>query len=181
MRRLSWLLAVAFFFLNPGFACGPAEPQFNYSAADMLAAVEGTWSFTIMPEGAANSVQVTVKVEQAAMAPGAQARAPARFVLVRTADACGVRTLVKSAGACVDLSEMPLTVTYLTGDSSFANAPLSGTFLVNGTDFAPANTDLELVLGGYHVHAQVFPDGTILNAGITPMDARGTLTVVTHA
>ena len=180
MRRLSWLLPVALFFLNPGLACGPAEPQYNFGADEMRFAVEGIWSFTIMPEGAAAPVQVTVNVEQATTAPGARAetRSPA---LLRAAYACGGRTLVKSASACIDWTEMPLAVTFLAGDPSFMNGPFSGSFLINGTDFVAGNTDLELVLGGYHVHAQLTPGGTILNSGITPVDARGTLTIVTRS
>jgi hypothetical protein len=181
MRRLSWLLPVAFFFLNPGFACGPAEPQYEYGAAEMRAAVEGNWSFTIMPDGASGPIQVTVKLEQAATAPAPQVRAPGRS-FVRAAYACGSRTLVKSAGACTDVSEMPLTVTFVAGDASFSTAALSGIFKVYSTQFtSPFETDLELTLGGYHIHAQVAPDGSFLAPGIGPGDSLGTLTIVTRA
>jgi hypothetical protein len=179
MRRLSWLLPIAFFFLNPGFACGPAEPQYKYGADEMRAAVEGTWSFTIMPEGASAPIQVTVELEQAATAPGAQAAAPGR-ALVRPAYACGSRTLVKSANACIDSSVMPLTVTYVAGDPSFANAALSGTFTVNGTELVTAVTDLELVIGDYHIQSEVSPRGNLVNPLITSTGAQGTLTIVTR-
>jgi hypothetical protein len=179
MRRLTWLLPLAFFFLNPGFACGPAEPQYKYGAEEMRAAVEGVWSFTIMPEGGGGAMQLSVKIEQAATAPAAHAAAPGR-TLVRAAYACGGRTLVKSAGACIDWTEMPLTVTYLAGDPSFANATLSGTFVVNGTEFVTTITDLELVLGGYHITSQLSPGGTLVNPRISPAGTPGTLTIVTR-
>ena len=60
-------------------------------------------------------------VEQAPTAPGATAaRRAVGARLVRAAHACGTRTLVKGAGACTDESEMPLAVTYVAGDATFA-------------------------------------------------------------
>jgi len=41
MPKLMWIVPLAFFFLNPAVACGPAEPQFQYGASEMRAAVEG--------------------------------------------------------------------------------------------------------------------------------------------
>jgi hypothetical protein len=184
MRRLLWAIPVALFFLNPSFACGPAEPEFRYGATEMRAAVEGNWSFTIMPEGASGPIQVTVNVAQAAASPGGQAQAPWRG-LVRPAYACGSRTLVKSASACIDVTTMPLAVTYVLGDASFASAPMSGTFEVMGTEFqTAASTMLELVLGDYRVRAQVSPDRTVVNPYLGPAAsgaAAGTLTIVTRS
>ena len=103
MPKLIWIVPLAFFFLNPAVACGPAEPEFQYGAAEMRAAVEGDWSFTITPDGG-TATQVTLHVDQAATAADAGvARAPGRSLL-RAAYACGTRTLVKSAGACIDAS-----------------------------------------------------------------------------
>jgi hypothetical protein len=183
MRRLLWTIPVALFFLNPSFACGPTEPEFRYGATEMRAAVEGNWSFTIMPDGASGPVQVTVMVGQATAAPGQQAQAPARG-LVRAAYACGSRTLVKSASACIDVSTMPLAVTYVLGDASFASVPMSGTFEVMGTEFqTAASTMLELVLGEYHVHAQVGPTGNVVNPYLGPGTsgaAGGSLTIISR-
>ena len=33
-------MLAAFFFLNPGLACGPAEAEFQYGATEMRAAIE---------------------------------------------------------------------------------------------------------------------------------------------
>ena len=139
----------------------------------MRAAVEGDWSFTITPSGAA-ATQVTVHVEQAATAPGATARAPGR-AFVRAAYACGGRTLVKSAGACIDVSEMPLTVSYVSGDASFSAAAMSGTFRVYGLAFASG--DLELMIGPYQILSQVSADGTLGDPHLGPLGTVGTLTV----
>ena len=52
MRSLLWVVPIAFFFLNPNLGCvGPDEPQFQYGAAEMRAAIAGTWSFSITPNG----------------------------------------------------------------------------------------------------------------------------------
>jgi hypothetical protein len=116
MRKLMWLVPIAAFFLNPNLACSD-EPQFQYGATEMRAAVEGDWSLTITPAGG-TAMPVTVHVEQAATAPGpTAARRPLRG-LVRAADACGTRTLVKGAGACTDATQMPLAVTYASGDAT---------------------------------------------------------------
>src|SRR5204863_9856909 len=121
-------------------------------------AVAGDWSFTITPDGGA-ATQVTVHIDQAETAPGmAAAAAPGRS-FVRAANACGTRTLVKGAGACIDVSQMPLTVTFVEGDNSFSNAALSGYFNVYGLAFATGN--LDLVLASYHVTVPVNADGSL--------------------
>ena len=97
MRNLFWLLFIGFFFLNPGVAC-TGEPDYQYGAEELRAAVEGDWSLTIAPNGAA-PIAVTIHIAQATTAAGAAARAPGRS-LVRSAYACGTRTLVKGAAAC---------------------------------------------------------------------------------
>jgi hypothetical protein len=123
----------------------------------MRAAVEGDWSFTITPDGG-SATQVTVHIEQSATAPTATTeRLPAR-AFVRAAHACGTRTLIKSAGACIDVSDMPLTVTYVSGDASFSSAGMSGNFSVYGLAFATGN--LHLKLGAYQLMVLVHADGT---------------------
>ena len=66
MRRLIWLIPLAAFFLNPSFACTD-EPQFQYGAEEMRAAVAGDWSVTITPDGG-TATQVTVHIDQSATA-----------------------------------------------------------------------------------------------------------------
>jgi hypothetical protein len=182
MRRLAWIVPIACFLLDPSVACGPAEPQYQYGAAEMRAAVEGNWSFAITPEGGTTPIQLTVKIAQAA--PGAQARASGR-AFVRAAHACGSRTLVRSAGACLDTSVMPLAVTFVSGDPSFSTAMLSGDFEVNGTVFdSGAVSALELRLGAYVFRSGVAPDGALDDPHIGPGlsgPAAGTLTIVTRS
>ena len=154
MRKLLWVVPVAAFFLNPGLACTD-EPEFQYGAAEMRAAVEGDWSFTITPDGG-DATQVTVHIEQAATAP-ATGGAGSRRALVRAAHACGTRTLVKGAGACSDSSQMPLAVSYVSGDATFTSATLSGMFTVHGLAFGWG--DLDLRIGPYQVLSRVSADG----------------------
>jgi len=172
MRKLLWVVPVAAFFLNPGLACTD-EPEFQYGAAEMRAAVEGDWSFTITPDGG-DATQVTVHVDQAATAPAATAARAPRKGLVRAAHACGTRTLVKGAGACSDISQMPLAVSYLSGDTAFSSATLSGMFTVWGLAFGSG--DLDLRIGPYQILSRVSRDGTLADTRLGPLGAAGTLT-----
>ncbi len=173
MRSLVWAIAIAFFFLNPHLACGSDEPQFQYGAEEMRAAIEGDWTFTITPDGGA-AMQVTVHIEQEATTTGATSRRPdSRFV--RAAYACGTRTLVKSAAACADLSEMPLTITYVSGDASFSTATMSGNFKVYGLAFASGA--LELTIGRFLILSRVNADGSLNDPHLGPTGTAGTLTV----
>jgi hypothetical protein len=176
MRSLFWLVPIAFFFLNPNLGCvGPDEPQFQYGASEMQAAIAGTWTFTIMPNGA-TATAVTVQIDEAETVPGATAQASGRS-LIRVAHACGSRTLVKSAGACTDTSSMPLAITFVSGDPSLMNAQLSGDFIVSGTTFQSG--DLEVFVDSYQISASVLRDGTVMNTSlyVTGQGATGTVTV----
>jgi hypothetical protein len=157
MRRLIWVVPIVMFFLNPNVACVD-EPEFQYGAEEMRAAVEGDWSITLTPDGG-TATQVTVHVEQGTAPATAQGSGRA---LVRTAHACGTRTLVKGAGACSDISEMPLAVTYVSGDAAFSSATLRGNFSVLSLTFVVG--ELYLTLGSYQIHARVNEDGTVASA-----------------
>jgi hypothetical protein len=183
LSRVSWLFPIAFFsffLVNPGLACGPAEPQYQYGAAEMRAAVEGTWSFTIAPQDGSPAQHVTVRLEQAASAPQLEktARAPGRS-LVRAAWACGSRTLVRSAGACIDSSTMPLAVSVLSGDLVLSSGTLSGSFRVDGLTFTFG--ELEIDLGPYQVLMRVDVYGNFSAARLGPGGAPGSLTIITRA
>ncbi len=176
MRNLLWLVPVAAFFLNPNLGCAsPEEPPFQYGAAEMVAAIAGNWTFTITPDGG-TATAMTVQLDEADNVPGATAQAPGRS-LIRAAYACGSRTLVKSAGACSDFSSMPLAITFVSGDPSLMNAPLSGNFMVNGTTFNGGS--LYLWVGSYQIEAWVLPDGTVMGASlyVTGQGVTGTVTV----
>jgi hypothetical protein len=172
MRNLLWIVPVAFFFLNPNFGCTD-EPQFQYGAAEMQAAIAGTWTFTLTPSGG-TATEVTLQLDEADTAPGATAQVSRRS-LIRAAQACGSRTLVKSAGACMDESSMPLAITFVSGDPSLMSAQLSGAFIVSGTTFQSGM--LELTIGPYSLMATVGSDGTVTNPFVTGQGTTGTLVV----
>ncbi|HXU62479.1 MAG TPA: hypothetical protein VN962_12300 [Polyangia bacterium] len=176
MRSLLWLVPVAFFFLNPSLGCvGPEETQFQYGATEMQAAIAGTWTFNITPNGG-TAVAVTVQLDEADNVPVASAQV-SRPSLIRAAHACGSRTLVKSAAACTDVSSMPLAITFISGDPSLTNVPLSGVFRVTGTTFQAGS--LEVDVGPYQLSAVVLPDGTVSKSYVyvTGQGATATVTI----
>lgn len=70
---------------------------------------------------------------------------------------------------------MPLAVSYVSGDTSFASGSLSGTFTVYGLSFAQGN--LELMIGPYQILSQVNADGRLGDPHIGPGGTSGMLTV----
>jgi hypothetical protein len=181
MRRLACVLALAFFFLNPAFACGPAEPEYHFGAAEMSFAVEGNWTFAIAPQGGAALPTVTVHLEQASSADGgATASRSTRRSLIRAAHACGGRTLVKSAAACIDITRMPLVVSVVSGDATFSQTPPTGDFSVYGYDFSQGI--LGLKVGSYELQIDVFADRTFGNGHVMmPTGEQASLTLVTRS
>ncbi len=82
---------------------------------------------------------------------------------------------MQSAGACIDITEMPLAVTYVSGDESFATAPMSGLFKVFSLKFETG--DIDLTVGPYQILAYLNADGTIADPRLGPNGTQGTLMV----
>jgi hypothetical protein len=162
MRRLALSLALLAFFLNPGFACSPSdEPEFKYGEAEMKAAVEGTWLLTLRATDGTLS-ETTLQIAesskaQAFLSPTAPGGSHGTG-LIRSAAACGTRTIVKSAGACIDMSQMPLDVAFVSGSPRFQGVPITGTLRVDSLIFTQGT--LNLGLGDVSVWATIAPDGT---------------------
>jgi hypothetical protein len=170
MRRLALFLAVLGFFLNPGIACVSSdEPDFKYGEAEMKAAVEGTWLLTLRATDGALS-ETTLQIAesskaQAMMSPTVPGRSY-RTGVIRSAAACGTRTIVKSAGACIDASEMPLDIVVTGGDPRFQGVSSSGGLTIPSTYFTQGM--LYLKLGDFSVMFNVAPSGaTSLPSGGT--------------
>jgi hypothetical protein len=81
-----------------------------------------------------------------------------RTGVIRSAAACGTRTFVKSAGACVDMSEMPLDVVVTGGDPRFQTVASSGNLQIASLIFSQGTLDLKL--GDFSAWFTVAPDGT---------------------
>jgi hypothetical protein len=161
MHRLALSLALLTFFLNPGVACTSSEePTFTFGEAEMRAAVEGTWLLTLRSSDGSFS-DTTLQIAESSKAQAFRTTTPSghyRTGVIRSASACGSRTFVKSAGACTDLSDMPLDVTFVSGNPRFQNALLSGRFLVGDLTFVRGM--MNLGLGDVSLGATVAPDGT---------------------
>jgi hypothetical protein len=163
LRRLAWVIPLALFFLNPALACGGGDekPTFQFGAAELRAAIEGTWSLTLTPSGGA-AKSLVVRIEQATQAPS-DATPP-----------CGGRTLVKPAAACVPITTMPLQVTMLSGDAAFEGVALSGNFAVTGFEFSEGQ--VTLAVGETRVAFRLTPESGPSNVQVT-MGPSGTATV----
>jgi len=161
MQRLALSLALLAFFLNPGIACVSSDdPDFKYGEAEMKAAVEGTWLLTLRASDGTVS-ETTLQIAQSGTAQAMMSPSGSgnhRTGVIRAAAACGSRTFVKSAGACMDDSMMPLDIAYVSGSPRFQTASLSGSLRVGGLIFTQGY--LNLGLGDVTVGALVAPDGT---------------------
>jgi hypothetical protein len=159
MRRISVVFATLMFLLNPNLACDDG-PQFQYGETEMRAAVVGNWQVALTdPTG---TTQLTLRIEQGA-GPQASWRPNG---LVRSAHACGTRTFVKSAAACMDISEMPLSVTVVGGNGAYANESWSGKFEVMSLVFSQGQ--LHLTFGNLRLEANLRPDGSVESASLYP-------------
>jgi hypothetical protein len=162
MRPSRWLpLAVGLgaVLLNPGFGCGP---DYQYGAEELRAAVEGTWQVAITaPDGTTTRLQI-------ALEQGAQTASSARRTgaLVREAAACGTRTLVKGAGACIDSTEMPLAGRVLSGDPGTGDWSVSGNLSVASLTFTTGS--LSLAIGPQLLHGNLSSTGVVTNLRTTP-------------
>jgi hypothetical protein len=162
MRRFALALALLTFFLNPGIACVSSdEPDFKYGEAEMKAAVEGTWLLTLRgTDGTVSETTLQIVqsgTAQAMMSPSGSGSH--RTGVIRAAAACGSRTFVKSAGACMDMSDMPLDVAFVSGDPRFQGAALSGSLRISSLIFTRGQLSLELA--DERLGATIAPDGVI--------------------
>lgn len=169
MRRLALLPAAIAFLLNPSACSDNSEPQYQYGAEEMRAAVEGTWDLALKLD-TGETATLALTIEQAkATASAPKDTGPE---LLRAAHACGTRTLIASADACADSSEMPLKVEYLSGDTSIGNAVLwdeargpasiFGNFRVNSLLFYGG--ELYVNIGDLYLSARINSDDTTKSA-----------------
>jgi len=143
------VIGVAALVLNPWF--GELADDFEYDAPELRAAVEGTWQLSFVGQDGL-SRKVTFTLAQAAAA--AQTHAARTFV--RPAAACGQRSLVRTAGACSDFTEMPLEIVLL-ADAGPQRQPEAAHYFVYGTKFTTG--ELIADLGGLGLHTQIGSDG----------------------
>ncbi len=149
------VLGLAALVLNPFAAC--IGPSFDFGATEMRAAIEGTWKVTIAKNDVAPARELTIALEQGKEAKQTHAMRS----VVPIAAACGSRSLVKNAEACMDVTHMPLAITVLAGAD--AKAPARGELWVGGTSFNRG--ELEVMVDGEFLGASISPAGVA--SGVT--------------
>jgi hypothetical protein len=161
-------VALAVLVLNPVFGL---LRDYDFGAPEMRAAVEGTWQLTIASPGAPPRT-ITFTVAQAAPFPEVHATRG----LVRPAAACGRRSLVKAASACIDSTNMSLDVTAI-ADGRPQLQTKQGTFMVNGMRFRSGY--LRVDVGGVSLEATLTPAGEVESASSYVPGERDTRTTTT--
>ena len=163
-RFVRWAAAAvvgaAVLVLSPWYLFG-----YHFDADDLRAAVEGTWQLTVTPPGAPAEA-LMFRLVQGREASGDEADAGVGEThavrrgpgLVRPSDACGHRSLVRTAGACMDVTEMPLEVTLFAAVPRPGEA-MRGGFMVDGTRFEAGW--LTVAIGDVSVQARVAPGGKV--------------------
>jgi hypothetical protein len=123
--------------IDPLFACRAPTTPFRFGEAEVRAAIEGTWVVHMPPDHATRTVVLAIGMQRAAT--------PARV-------ACSRRTMIRSAHACGDSTEVKIEVAAL-----FNRTPITGTFHAHGLDFGGG--DLVLQIDDAMVHARIDEHG----------------------
>jgi len=189
MRSIAFLPVITAFLLNPAACSAPAESQYQYGAEELRAALEGSWNIAIRADGGSFAA-LTVELEQArsshreAKSNSHEWNRSGAPSLMRVAHACGTRTLIASASACIDSTEMPLAVTFQGGDRRLGDAvlwedggdpsSLEGHFRVDSLVFDSGS--LYLTLGDVRVQAIIDSQGVATSATLDA-PVRGTVTL----
>jgi hypothetical protein len=142
--RLHYVIGLFLLVVDPMFACMPYQEHFTFGIDDIEPALEGTWYATWTRDGHRHTLRFRLRVE----GPPRQATTQG---FVRSAAACGTRTLVRSASACPTMTFIPLEVTPL--DST------EGTF------------EALLYIGGYSF------DGAVLNLWLGETNAQASAAI----
>lgn len=181
VRGWPWAIAGAVFFLNPFLACG-GDPDFQYGPTEMRAAVEGTWDLDLLfSNGEQRAVTITIRQSETAMQAAAATNTPGqgRRAWIRPAAACGTRTLVRGAAACLDVSQMPLDVAFVSGDESYRSISMRGDFSIYSLVFTQGQ--LALLIGNTRIDGVVSPDGEASGLRILDSSGGGTATLARTA
>jgi hypothetical protein len=145
MRVRTWLwtlIVPAIVILDPLGACG--DGSYKYGDSELRAAVEGHWHAVVKGH------EYDLTITQATDADLVRAR---QHGWVRSAGACGHRSLVREAAACVDSTTMPLLVA--DGEGRLAE----GTFRVAGLEFGDGFLEVATRDGSLSIDAIVDPTG----------------------
>jgi hypothetical protein len=131
----------------------------GHNEAINLSLAEATWVLTLGEAAGSSNEEITVRVTQSSKAQSNATLSQHRTGLIRSAAACGSRTFVASANACIDYSEMPLDVVLVSGPDSYKAASLSGNFRIASLIFTEGTFSLSF--GSVNVYAEITRDGTV--------------------
>jgi hypothetical protein len=155
MRRLaiaglSIMVGAAVLLLDPMGVWEEDAPAFAFDDVDMRIAVEGSWELTLARNTQTRTlhfsvVQATQQVERVGRGRD----------LVRPANACSQRTLVRSAAACLDTTTMPLEIVALDPEG----VAIDGELHVFGHRWEHGR--FALAIGDIFVDAEITPQGRI--------------------
>ncbi|MBL8741119.1 MAG: hypothetical protein JNK04_08500 [Myxococcales bacterium] len=158
MRKNTLLGAAAFGLasvLNPGFftGCHREAPRFSFGEADVVALVESSTTQRYELKTSEGTYEVAFSVTQA---PGEDSTKSAGLTpaAVRVAHACGSRTFLRSAAACLELTAVPiggtLEIRRIAPEpiALVDSVPAEGFLSVYGTDIDNAQIELKASAGG---------------------------------
>lgn len=129
--RNTWLIATTFWLINPVFSgCDSStDPEFEFGEADMIELLSElnsqTWEVTFNGELSTVSLDLSQSIE-------AQASLWSSAVEFGSAHACGSRSFIGSADACIDMSSLPIDGT-LTISSNLEVESEPQIFVVEGS------------------------------------------------
>lgn len=107
-------------FVSAAAACSSAEPDWQYTSADVESALVGTWTGTWTAGGKSGSMELVL----ARTTPTATPK-------------CGNRTLSGPLSPkCIDSSSLELTGTLTTSDATFTKTSMHGSVMVDGLVFS---------------------------------------------
>lgn len=114
---------IAIVALNPMFGCD----RFSYNETDMKRVIEGHWKLTLENR----DLEMTIRESRMAK------RHASRDGMFNSAGACGSRSFVNTADACIDDTEMAV-------DVAIGTVVNHGTFRVFGTSFERGTLEVEV-------------------------------------
>jgi hypothetical protein len=155
VRVAAATIALAVFVLNPSFGCGE---EFDFGADEMRRAVEGTWELSFPGDTAPRAVLTLSHQAPQAVGP--------RWSPVPAAHACGNRSFMASAGACIATTGMSFHAQTLKVEEPFG--PVSGAeFYVTGMSFRQGTLTVWFRNAVQFV-VDLLPDGTVVRTYYTP-------------
>lgn len=141
------LVAGIVFLLDPAFSLGSGR-HFEFGESEIRTALAGTWTVKLEHHA---PLELHIEMKQVQRKPTTG--------FVRDAGACGSRTLIRSADACVDLTRVPLRVVVENHPKMVATGELA----VLGLAWRVGQLDLEV--DGVQVRATIAIDGRVVHGG----------------